>query len=266
MSSYDDWKLATPPEYDQDRDEREEVQCDGCGAWLLGAEEVDHDCRLTGLTIGEVVADSAHREAWLAARMNFVCSSECAGMLGESKYQDRASLVMAKAGLSDPWLGSETTRHGQYLEESYFPLAALREFGWKLEPFGLLVRDSVCPQLAATPDFIMTTPYGRALVQTKATTSQAAEDCKPRKNGAPSEAAYANGAPLFYILQQQAELACTGLEWSALLVLHAAGAGFKLRSYVTRRHEAVIARIRAEAPRVMADAMTLKAGQIVRVA
>jgi predicted phage-related endonuclease len=209
-----------------------------------------------------IIADSKDRDAWLAARMNFVCSSECAAMLGESKYQDRAALVMAKAGLGDPWVGNETTRHGQYLEESYFPLAAQREFGWKLEPFGLLVRDAVCPQLAATPDFIMHTPYGRALVQTKATTSQAAEDCKPRKNGAPSEAAYANGAPLFYQLQQMAELACTGLEWSALLVLHAAGAGFKLRSYVTRRHELVIAKIRREAPRVLEEAAALRSGRI----
>jgi predicted phage-related endonuclease len=212
-----------------------------------------------------IVADSADRTAWLAARQNYVCSSEVAAMLGESKYQDRAALVMLKAGLAEPFTGNETTRHGQYLEEGYFPIAAKREFGWVLEPFGKLVEDAVCPQLAATPDFIMTTPYGRALVQTKSATSQAAEDCKPRRDGTPSEATYANGAPLYYVLQQQAELACTGLEWSSLLVFHAAGGGFKLRSYVTRRHEAVIARIRAEAPKVMAEAECLKAGN-VRVA
>lgn len=181
-------------------------------------------------------------------------------MLGESKYQDRAALVMLKAGLAEPFAGNETTRHGQYLEEGYFPIAAKREFGWDLEPFGKLVEDEFCPFLAATPDFIMTTPYGRALVQTKSATSQAAEDCKARKDGKPSEAAYANGAPLYYVLQQQAELACTGLEWSSLLVFHAAGGSFKLRSYVTRRHEGVIARLRAEAPRLMADAIALKSG------
>lgn len=213
----------------------------------------------------KVVADSRDRDAWLAARKNYVCSSECAAMLGESKYQDRAALVMLKAGLAEPFLGNETTRHGLYMEP-YFIGAAKGEFGWELEPFGKLVEDAECSALAATPDFIMTTPYGRALVQTKFVTSQAHEDVRPRKDGKPSEAAFAGGAPLYYQLQQQAELACTGLEWSSLLVLHAAGAGFKLRSYVTRRHEAVIARLRAEAPKVLADAMTLKAGEIRRTA
>ena len=216
----------------------------------------------------KVVADSRDRDAWLAARQRYVCGSETAAMLEEGRGDNntRAQLVMAKAGLVEPWAGNETTRHGMYLEHDYFPRAARAEFGWQLEFCGLLIEDPACPQLAATPDYMMETPFGTALVQAKVTTASAQEDVRPRKDGKPSEAVYANGAPLAYQLQIQAELAVTGLQWVALLVLHAAGGALKLRAYCVRRHDGVIARIRAEAPRVMADAMALKAGQIVRVA
>ena len=213
----------------------------------------------------KVIADSSDRPTWLAARQNYVGSSDVAAMLGESKYMDRAQLIMLKAGLAEPFQGNETTRHGMYMEP-YFIGAARGEFGWVLEPYGLLVEDRECPALAATPDFVARTPWGLALVQTKFVTSQAQEDVKPRRDGKPSEAAFANGAPLYYQLQQQAELACTGLEWNALLVLHAAGAGFKLRSYLTRRHAGVVSRLRAEATRLMADVEALKAGHIRRTA
>lgn len=185
---------------------------------------------------------------------------------GEDKTQQRAQLVMLKAGLVEPWKGNESSRIGQLMEEHLFAPMAKELLGWELEPCGQLIEDALCASLAATPDFFVRTPYGLAVVQTKDTTASAQEDCKPRRDGSASEAAYANGPPLYYALQLQAELACTGLEWGALLVLHAANGGKKLRAYATRRHEAVIARLRAEAPKVLADAMTLKAGQIERVA
>jgi hypothetical protein len=221
----------------------------------------------------KVICDSANRELWLAARMAYVCGSEVSAMLcegyaakGDDKAQQRGQLVMLKAGLVAPWVGNESSRIGQLMESHLFVPMAKELLGWTLEPFGKLIEDELCPSLAATPDFMMHTPYGLAIVQTKDTTASAQEDCKARRDGSPSEAAYANGPPLYYALQMQAELACTGLEWGALLVLHSANGGKKLRAYATRRHAGVIARIRAEAPKVMADAMTLKAGQIRRTA
>lgn len=186
-------------------------------------------------------------------------------MLGEGRGENntRAQLVMLKAGLALPWEGNETTETGQALEDSgFFQLRARQKWGWQMRPCGLLIEDPVCPQLAATPDFLMDTPWGSAVVQTKGTTSQAQEDTKAKKNGQPSEATYANGIPFYYQLQIQAELAVTGLQWGALLVLHAASGMFKLRSYPVRRHDLVIARLRAEAPKVIAEAEALKAGRI----
>lgn len=184
--------------------------------------------------------------------------------------KQRGQLVMLKAGLATPFAGNESTRIGQIMERVLFaPLT--RELlsddgfpllGWTLEPFGMLVEDAECSSLAATPDFLVHTPWGTGVVQTKDTTAQAQEDCKAtRKDGKPSEAAYAQGAPLYYELQLQAELACTGLEWGCLLVLHAAGGGKKLRPYASRRHEGVIARLRSEAVSLMVDVERLRRGE-----
>lgn len=269
--TYDAHKLQSPDQagYSLDGpedDEGEAYACTDCGALLDRHTEDAHDCRLRGLTTGGVVADSTKdRAGWLLARQAYVCGSEVAAMLGEGAGDNntRAQLVMLKAGLAEPWAGNESSETGRDLEESgFYQLRAKRKWGWNLRPCGLLLRDTVCPQLAATPDFILDTQCGPAVVQAKGSNAQAQEDCKPLKSGAPSTAAYASGPPIYYVLQIQAELACTGLEWGALLVLHAAAGAWKLRAYPVRRHEALIARIRAEAPKVLAEAEALKAGRI----
>lgn len=214
-----------------------------------------------------VICDSRDRDRWLAERMSRVCGSEVASMLcegyaskNEDKAQQRGQLVMLKAGLAEPWKGNESSRIGQLMEQYLFAPMARELLNWTLEPFGMLVEDEACPSLAATPDFLIHLPWGTGVVQTKDSSAGAQEDCRPRRDGTPSEATYVNGPPLYYVLQVQAELACTGLEWGALLVLHTAGGGKKLRPYCIRRHEGVISRLRAEAPKVLADAAALKAG------
>lgn len=215
---------------------------------------------ITGVRTG---ISSDNREAWLAARKQYVCGSEVAAMLVESPYADatRGSVVMEKCGLADPFIGTEQTKLGNYLEPAVAEFAT-REWGWILIRCGELIADSECPYLAATPDYLVLTPWGVASVQIKCTVAMAQEDCKPRKNGEPSTASYAQGAPLHHQLQQQAELACLGLEWSTLLVLHAAGAGMKVRSYPVRRHEGVIARIRSEAAALMGEVKAVLEGQV----
>jgi hypothetical protein len=203
---------------------------------------------------------SSNHEAWLAARRLYLCSSEAAAALGENPYMQRAQLVMEKAGLSEPWTGNEQT-----LLEPGSGEAAKEKWGWQIEPMGWLVRDEVSPYLAATPDFVAYTPWGKCAVQTKVTCSAAQEDCKQtRRDGTPSTAAYAFGAPVHYQLQQMAELACLGpdWEWSALLVCHGCPPGWKLRSYLARRHEGVIRRIRGEAERFMRDVEALREGKL----
>jgi hypothetical protein len=109
---------------------------------------------------------------------------------------------------------------------------------------------------------LLRAPWGLTVVQTKDTTAAAQEDCRPRRDGSPSEAAYASGPPLYYTLQVQAELACMGLEWGALLVLHAAQGAKKLRAYPVRRHDGAIKRIRDEAVLTMLDVERLKQGKV----
>lgn len=221
----------------------------------------------------KVIADSADRPTWLAARQNYVCGSEVAQMLcegyaprAEDKAQQRGQLVMLKAGLAEPFQGNETTHIGQLMEDHLFVPMALELLGWRLEKCGLLLEDPACSSLASTPDFIVHTPWGMGVVQTKSANAAAQEDCKPRRDGTPSEATYATGAPIYHALQIQAELACTGLEWGALLVLHTSGNSKKLRPYAVRRHDGVVSRLRAEATRLMADVEALKAGHIRRTA
>lgn len=210
------------------------------------------------------IVHSSDRETWLATRKRYLCSSEAAAALGENPYTPRAQLVMEKAGLAEPWTGNEQTLLGRAFEPGFVE-AAKEKWGWQLEPMGWLIRDSVSPYLAATPDFVARTPWGKCAVQTKVTCSAAQEDCKPvRRDGTPSTAAYAFGAPVHYQIQQMAELACLGpdWEWSALLVCHGCPPGWKLRSYLARRHEGVIWKIRGEAERFMRDVEALREGRM----
>jgi hypothetical protein len=238
---------------------------DDAGTTLSAAEQRAADRELaeaaiTGLRTG-ISADN--RDAWLAARRQYVCGSEVSAMLGESPYADatRGSVVMAKAGLADPWASSEQAKLGNYLEPAVAAFVS-KEWGWRLVRCAELIVDRECAFLSATPDYLMLTPWGVANCQIKTTVAMAQDDCKPRKGGLPSTAAYANGAPLHHQLQQMAELACLGLEWSTLLVLHASGAGMKVRSYPVRRHDGVIARIRAEAAALIGDVKALLDGKV----
>lgn len=212
---------------------------------------------------------------WFAARREFIGGSEVSDVMGygyidERKHRTEAEqkaarvearnlVLMRKAGLAEEWEGNETSKVGQDFEPGFVNMAK-RKWGWTLIPYGELVYDRVCSRLACTPDFYVDAPWGRGLVQTKMTTAQAQEDCKPKKDGTPSAATYADGPPLRYTLQKQAELACTGLEWNCLLVLHCAGGEFKLRPYVIQRHPGAIARIRAEVNRAWDDVEKLRRG------
>jgi hypothetical protein len=187
------------------------------------------------------------KAAWLAERRQFVTASDCAALLDESPYKTRAQLVMEKIGLADEFTGNESTELGMAFEAGVFDVARSR-WGWNVLPNGLaLAVDRQCPRLAATPDALMVTPWGVAVIQVKWTTCRAREDCEPfTKKGKPSEAAYLQGAPIQHQIQCQAEMACTGAVGAVLLVVHTAPPHMKLRPYFIPRHEMAIARIRRE--------------------
>ncbi len=191
--------------------------------------------------------DDFYREYWLRQRHDRITASDVATLLGESKHHSRADLIDRKSTRYDQLAhySSESTDLGTELEPAILEIAK-RRHGWALSRNYTLLLDLRCPRLGATPDAFLSSPWGEAVVQVKFTSCQPPERCKTaRKDGKPSEAAFAFGAPLDYQIQIQAELAVTGLDHGVLLVLHSAG-GFALRAYYVPRHEAVIERIRRE--------------------
>lgn len=188
------------------------------------------------------------RELWLERRMRYVTASDVGALLGENKHKTRDALMLEKRGLVKGFQGNEYTELASEFEEPLFKVAR-RRYGWALFANGMgLHVDSLCPRLAATPDALMVTPWGLAVVQTKWSTCQAQKDIKPvTKSGKPSEAVYLNGPPLGYQLQVQAEMACTNAAGGVLLVMHTCPPkGLTLVPYYIPRHDGAISRIRRE--------------------
>lgn len=192
------------------------------------------------------------RQAWLEARKQFVCSSEIAPMLGESEYMTRDQLRMFKAGLSEETFLAETEEKFQLALdlEPFVAEQARKRFGWDMAAHGYLVTDSECPALAATPDYMVATPWGAAPANVKTYMSKPFEQVK--KHG--------GQLPLAYQLQAQGEMAVTGAKCACMLVLHLTP--LCLRAYPVLRHDAAIARIRREAEMFMREVQTLRNGEV----
>lgn len=223
----------------------------------------------------KLICSSADRPKWLEARKELFGASEVADLLlcgyvdpklplaeQDAKRLEARSLVcMRKAGLAEDFEGNEHTEFGQDYE-ACFPLRARRKLGWELQPFGWLVGDELCPRLGATPDFVMDTPWGKALVQTKVSWSAAHEDVKPKRDGSPSDSQFANGCPMRYQLQVITEMMCTGYRLGCVLVDHLSPRGTKLRAYRVDWHEGVANRIRSVANEWWLEVERMKRGEI----
>ncbi len=212
------------------------------------------------------ICHQSDREAWLAARLGYCTASEihvasgrheaeCAALRREP-YMTRAQLVDSKRGLFvRESQSNEDTELGLLMEDGLAKLVR-KLWGWPVEHHGWLTSDDACPDLAATPDLVMQTPWGPAVVDMKVTVAQAQEDCAPGRGGKPSTARFANGCPEDYATQLQAQMACLGRDykWGAILALHVGGGRKKLRAYPVRRSEAIIAEIRDVARALMSEA------------
>lgn len=191
---------------------------------------------------------SDDREAWLAARRNYVTASDAAAVLGASEYRTREQVLLEKAGLADENPGDERMDLALALEPFVAAQAKLK-FNWDLQKHGQLVVDPQCPYLAATPDYVMSTPWGDATVQVKVTASKPWAEVK-KHGGQP---------PLMYQVQVVAECAALGYQHGVLLVLHLLP--LSLRAYYVPRHEATVDRIRREAEALMLDAKKIREGK-----
>lgn len=188
---------------------------------------------------------SSDREAWLAARRNYITASDAAVLLGMGRRDKKTGepfrtvdqIRAEKLGLLPEWQGDDATSMALDLEPWIIGQARKR-LGWQIQDCGVLMIDTECPRLAGTPDAIASSPWGDFVVQIKVTSCQPRELCKPG-----STAEYADGPPIYYQIQCQAEMAVTGLAHAALLVLHTSPR-LALRSYYIPRHHGVVDRLR----------------------
>jgi hypothetical protein len=215
----------------------------------------------------EVVHQADNHEAWLAARRELITASDVSRLLGigwakseDEAKQQRGQLVMEKAGLAEGFAGNETTDIGTELELPLLQIAGKR-MGLTIEPCGMLMKHPTIARLGATPDAFIVTRYGKFPVNAKVTSAQPPEQCKPRRDGKPSEATYANGLPLYHRTQALAEAMVCGASHGAMAVLHCAG-GLTLRLYLQPRHEKLEARIEAEVASAWREIETLRAGKL----
>ncbi len=192
-----------------------------------------------------VLADSsADKAAWLAARRECITASDIGALMGEHSYlkeNNRETVIQTKAGQRPEFTGNRRTRIG-LISEPTIHRVMVEEDGMDVRECGVLVQDPACSRLAATPDFI---------------------EAEVRWEGAQHVARYVNvqakthggypwkpspkfprGYPDQYWWQVQAEMACTGLYYSKLAVLH--GGGFDVKYYGVERDEDAITRMRAE--------------------
>lgn len=206
---------------------------------------------------------ACEEEPWLKARLDYLTGSDVGIACNVSKWKARGQLVMEKAGLAENDFERNEQQELGHDIEPMLARVATRRWRWDLHVCGELLVDSHCPDLAATPDYLMQTPWGLAVVQCKATTAKATEDLRPvLKDGTKSKASYAFGPPLDYVLQVHSEMAVVGAQLGCLLVGHFSPPGFKVRAYPVLRSEIVIARIRSEAVALMSDVRKLRRGEV----
>lgn len=216
------------------------------------------------------IIHSADRENWLAARDDMFCASEIAQLLCEGyakteaeRAAQRGVAITAKA-LRERFPQEESLQLAGQLEE--FALGLAKELWWPtLTLDGWLYQDATQASLGATPDARVPGEGGTtlAVVDCKISSTKAQEDIKPKKDGSPSEAAFANGCPIYYSIQLLSQMAVTGAAEGWLVVLHTAyPPGLKLRRYHVARHDGVIARIRREVHSAWHEVESIRTGKV----
>jgi putative phage-type endonuclease len=164
------------------------------------------------ITIPDCVVETYKtREEWLAARRGGISASEVAAALGVSPFRSQFDLWAEKVGLAEPddLDSKEYVKWGLRLEEP-IARAFAEETGRTVTmwpPF-TLARHPKHPWLTATPDATQIIVEGSDLgaLQIKTTNAFAARE-------------WIEGAPLYYQVQQQSELAVVGYSWGTLCVL-----------------------------------------------
>lgn len=173
----------------------------------------------------------SNRQAWLAERQTCLGASDAAVVLGISPFKSRYQLWAEKTGLApaEDLSDNEVIDWGHRLETPVAEAYADRS-GRSIEmwPPYTIVRDPLRNYVACTPDAVQECPErGQGLLQVKTTSAFNGSD-------------WADGVPLYYEVQVQQEMHCTGFNWCTVAVLIG---GQKLRWFDVEKNDAFIDRL-----------------------
>lgn len=211
------------------------------------------------------VCDSANREAWLKAREEMVTASDCAMMLrcgwaktDEERLQQRDTLRTLKAFKGRAMEETESMRMGRCLEPAIIAYANAH-MGLKLAHNTTLWASEECPRLGATTDAVMTLDDGsEADVDVKSTRMSCPEGLKPG-----STAGMADGVPVYWATQVNAQMAVSGRKRGFILAYHRGERdGRMVRLYEVPRSEALIALILRDVPVFWDSVEALRRGEL----
>jgi putative phage-type endonuclease len=187
----------------------------------------------------------ADRAEWLKLRADYLGASEVCALTGIQAdfHKSEYMLWAVKSGkIERPDYSNKRTRSGNAFEDGVAQYTA-EERGWRLQP-GVFAIDDDAPRFAATLDRVVlpsAEDEANGFVGPGALEAKYVEWDQRDK--------WADGdPPPYYLIQLQAQLACTGWLWGA--VCARVGSQHIVRPYL--RHEGIIARIREEVGRFWA--------------
>jgi predicted phage-related endonuclease len=205
---------------------------------------------------------------WEAARATLLTASDAPRLLcrgyaktEEARLQQRAVLLQNKLLGVDMEDFDEPTLEKFEIARTLEPAVidyARRIMGWEIERNEELCIDSLCQRLGATVDAVRVLDGVEYDIEIKCTQAQLPERCKPG-----SDAAFAEGPPMYWQIQNVAQMAVSGRRGGFLLVLHH-GQGLAIRAYPVPRNDLLIARIRAETERLWDDVERLRAAEVAQ--
>lgn len=176
-----------------------------------------------------LIKDETH---WHELRAKHIGSSEVAALFSLSPYSTRFELWHIKNGsVQDYFTGNKRTRYGQKLEAVIAECVA-EETGWEVieEPTANYYSNDRVNGMGATPDRLVRAADCEDLGVLEIKNVDRIQFNKDWKEE----------PPIYYQLQLQHQLACTGLKWGAIAVMVG---GNDLRVYTFDSHDGTIGKI-----------------------
>lgn len=191
-----------------------------------------------------LIAMPATREAWLQMRKSTIGGSEIAALLGfQADYQlSPLALYLVKRGeIEAPQIEGERIEWGNDFEDAIAKVACRRE-GWALRPAVFAVDDTTPGMSASLDRVVLPSPGDEA----KGFIGPGALECKNVDRLQFREKWLGDEPPPFILLQNQHQMACSGLLWGAVTAC-VGGNEYYVRRYP--RHEGIIGEIRSAVTR-----------------